>query len=107
MKVQLQFINGIFYPSDSVSKRNLLEHWGIETISEVRFLYLMPALVKKGFMFAIHGWDFPKYDYSVPSSQKIGGVAKSTKNPCTNCRLRDLCDADECGKKNYRLFSGE
>lgn len=100
MRVHLQFINGVFYPSDSVSKKTLLKHWGIETISLARFNYLLPTLVKKGFMFAIYGWDFPKYEnYSVPFSNKIGGIAKSTKNPCDNCRLRDLCDADECGKK--------
>ena len=107
MKVQLQFINGIFYPSDCVSRKNLLMHWGIENLSLARFKYLLPVLVKKGFKFAIHNYEFPKYDYYVPQSSKIGGIAKSVKNPCANCRLKDLCDDGECGMKSYKLFSGK
>lgn len=102
--IQLQFINGYFYPIDFVSKTILGDKYGLERVPENGFSRWSPKLVRDGYKLAISGYEPKPYNYEPPKGTPIGGEPKSTKNPCLKCKMSGLCDSDECGKKNFRLF---
>lgn len=44
-------------------------------------------------------WEAPMWEMRMLSPTKRAG-----KDPCKGCSLKDLCDYDECGRKNFKLF---
>lgn len=102
--IQLQFINGYFYPIDFVSKTILGDKYGLERIPENGFSRWSPKLVRDGYKLAVNNYTPSNNINEPPKGIPIGGEPKPTKNPCLKCRMGGLCDSDECGKKNFRLF---
>ena len=51
--IQLQFINGVFYPIDSISRKILENELNIDKITERKFDVVSPILVKRGYKMAI------------------------------------------------------
>ena len=80
--IQLQFINGCFYPIDYVSKTILTDKYGLERIPESGFSRWSPKLVRDGYKLAVSGYEPKPNDYEPPRGTPIGGKPKSTKNPC-------------------------
>ena len=104
--IQLQLINGYFYPTNSISRDIMIDNYRLERIPQDRFDLLAPRFVRDGYKLAVNDYEpSPRKGYSKPYSPKIGGEPKSFKEPCTTCRLKDVCDSDDCGRKNFRLFS--
>jgi hypothetical protein len=102
MNIRLQFIDGYFYPTDSVSRNTLVDELRIERFPEDRFTPLTSTLVARGHALAVEGYDLPIYHYSTPYSPKLGSNGV-TQDPCRKCRLNGIC-GDECGRKLFRLF---
>ena len=102
--IQLQLINGYFYPIDFLSKNMLVSRYNLEKIPENAFDRWSPRFVRDGYKLAVSGYEPKPNDYEPPRGTPIGGKPKSTKNPCLKCKMGGLCDSDECGMKNYRLF---
>ena len=105
-RINLQLINGYFYPTDAVSKEILVNGYNLERIPKDAFDRWSPKLVRDGHKLAIANYNpEPRKDIEPPIGIKIGGTPKSVKNPCLKCRMGGLCDSDDCGKKNFRLFT--
>jgi len=51
--IQLQFINGVFYPIDSTSRKILENELNMDRITERDFDIVSPRLVKRGYKMAI------------------------------------------------------
>ena len=103
--IRLQFIEGVFYPLDLDSLNTLVDYFHVEKFPEHRFDTLSPKLVKNGYKLAVAGYDPEPVKPITPSLAKMGEDFKPIKNPCSHCYLKGLCDSDECGRKNYRLFT--
>lgn len=104
--VNLQLINGFFYPTDGLSVDILKDEFEIGRIPEERFHNFSAKLVKRGYKLAVSDYNpKPSTYYDGSFDLKIGGLPKPQKNPCTKCGFNGLCDSDECGKKGYRLYS--
>lgn len=54
--IRLQFINGVFYPTDSISRKTLEDELGIDRIVERNFDIVSPRLVKRGYKMAISNY---------------------------------------------------
>lgn len=105
MTIQLQLIDGYFFPVDSVSREKLIDELRIERFPAHRFDVLSPTLVARGHKLAVYGY-IPEIRQEEPvRGIKVGGTPKPQTNPCITCHLRFNCDSDECGRKNYRLFT--
>jgi hypothetical protein len=102
--IQLQFINGAFYPVDSISRKILEDELNTDRITERDFNIVSPRLVKRGYKMAITNYTSQKSEFNPPTRKPIGGEPHPTKDPCPKCGFHGLCDKDECGKKNFRLF---
>lgn len=103
--IQLQLINGCFYPVDHVSRQVLTDELACERIPEHRFDVISPKLVRLGYKIAITGY-VPKVKVvNTATGIKVGGTPAPVANPCNTCHLRNMCDNDECGRKRYRLFT--
>ena len=105
--IRLQFINDYFYPTDEISRRALEKEMRLGRFPKERLDWISPALVVRGYALAITGYDVEQKESVDYSSRgiKIGGTAKPMADPCVKCHLRDLCDADDCGRKSFRLFT--
>jgi len=55
--IQLQYINGIYYPIDSISKNILERELSRDRIIEKDFDIVSPVLVKRGYKMAISGYE--------------------------------------------------
>ena len=102
--IQLQFINGYFCPIDYASKTILTDKYNLERIPESGFDRWSPKFVRDGYKLAVSGYEPRQTHIAEPPRGRIGGEPKSVKNPCLKCKMGGLCDSDECGKKNFRLF---
>lgn len=102
--IRLQLIDGDFYPTDSMSRDTLRDLLHIDRFPDFRLDSLSPKLIKMGYRLAVTGYAPKTYQRSVPMGEKMGEI-KPTKNPCSHCYLKGICDSDECGRKNYRLFT--
>jgi len=51
--IQLQLINGVFYPIDSISRKILEDELNMDRIIERNFDIVSPKLVKRGYKMAI------------------------------------------------------
>jgi hypothetical protein len=103
--IQIQFINGYFYPVDSLSKKILYNEYGLSKIPEDKFDALSPRFVHDGYKLAVTGYTPAKKEINNPRGYPIGGESRQAKNPCVKCGYKGMCDSDECGKKMYRLFN--
>lgn len=103
--IQLQLINGYFYPIDFLGKNILANKYNLERIPENAFDRWSPRFVSDGYKLAVSGYDpKPSQNITSPIGSRIGGEPKSVKNPCLKCKMGGLCDSDECGMKNFKLF---
>ena len=102
--IQIQLINGYFYPIDSVSKNILYNEYGMSRIPEDKFEVLYPKFVHDGYKLAVTDYNPPKKEHTPPKGYPIGGEPHQAKDPCPKCGFKGMCDKDECGKKNFRLF---
>lgn len=55
--IQLQHINGVLYPIDSISKKILERELNRDRIIEKDFDIVSPVLVKRGYKMAISGYE--------------------------------------------------
>jgi hypothetical protein len=55
--IQLQHINGIYYPTDSISRKILERELNRDRIIEKDFDIVSPVLVKRGYKMAISGYE--------------------------------------------------
>jgi hypothetical protein len=55
--IQLQYINGIYYPIDFISKKILERELSRDRIIERDFDIVSPVLVKRGYKMAISGYE--------------------------------------------------
>lgn len=99
--IRLQLIDGTFYPTDSLSRKKLRDTLHLDRFSESSLDTITPRLIKRGYKFAISGYEPKTYQQQEPIGNKVGGEPKLVKNPCINCYLKDVCDSDDCGRK-YR-----
>ena len=106
--IRLQLINGMFYPTDSLSRSALEDAANITKIPEEKLIIISPKLVEKGYKLAIYNYD-SQYEDSEPYSnpRKNDRNGNYVENPCKKCNLNGLCDSDDCGKKGFRLFSNK
>lgn len=103
--IQLQFINGYFYPTDAISSETLENELGLGRIPENRLDVISAKLVKRGYKLAISNYTpKPTRDDRKQSNPYIDKNAKSHENPCPKCGLKDLCDKDDCGRKSFKLW---
>lgn len=51
--IQLQLINGVFYPIDSISRKILEDELNMDRIIERNFDIVSPKLIKRGYKMAI------------------------------------------------------
>ena len=100
-RINLQLIDGYFYPTDSNSKE-ILSRYKIARVPEDSFDIWSPKFVRDGYYLSVNGYT-PKAEMEPPKGAPIGGEPKLVKNPCFRCRMKGLCDDDECGMKNYKL----
>jgi len=55
--IRLQFINGVFYPVDSISRKILENELKMDKITERDFDIVSPRLVKRGYKMAITNYN--------------------------------------------------
>jgi hypothetical protein len=102
--IQLQLINGYFYPIDGLSKNILYDEYSLSRIPEAKFDVWSPKFVRDGYKLAVTDYNPQKREFNPPIGSPIGGESHPTKDPCPKCGFKGMCDKDECGKKNFRLF---
>jgi hypothetical protein len=107
--IQIQLINGYFYPVDSLSKSILYDEYNLERIPENKFDVLTPRFVRDGYKLAVAGYTPKEKEFNRPKGSTIGGEPHQVKDPCAKCgyKTKGVCDSGECGKKCFRLFSNK
>ena len=105
-RINLQFINGFFYPTDAISTQTLADELELGRIPEDRLDVISPKLIRRGYKLAISNYYPQKTNNNdgYVSRTKNYDIQKPIENPCIKCNLKGLCDSDDCGKKHFRLF---
>ena len=96
--IRLQLVDGNFYPLDLVSLNALEDYYHVEKFPEHRFDTISPQLVKRGYKFAVAGYEPKVYEPQPPFGEKVGGKPVSFKNPCVKCYLKEVC-GDYCSRR--------
>jgi len=105
MQIRLQFINGVFMPTDAVSIQRLSDTIRREYIPESLFDRYSPVLVRNGYSLSVAGYNPEPTTVPLRTTTGLCDNTKPVSNPCTKCHLREVCDSDDCGRKLFSLFS--
>lgn len=101
--IQLQLVNGYFFPVDAVSRQTLIDELELERFPRHRFDINSPILVKRGYKLMVVGYEPQETSFIQPFGGKVGGTIRPAKyNPCNKCYLNMVCDKDICSRKYRR-----
>lgn len=97
--INLRYKNGSFVPVSTKDKRMLGLFTNKGYIEEDNLDIVSPKIVRNGFKLKIDGYNAKPTNTFDPNPRKARPIGKPVKNPCPDCRLKGVCDNDNCGRR--------